>query len=155
MTPTIRPLTEPDLPQLHQMICALAAHHGDTPDVNPTQLRRDVFGPQRWFTVLVADMGPKGLVGYTALLPLGQLQMGARGMDMHHLFVRPACRGQGIGKALMDAAQTHCRSLGCKIMTVGTHPDNHAAAQFYQTHGFAPRPASGPRFSMPLDHPLT
>jgi len=155
MTPTIRPVTDADLPQLHQMICALAAHHGDTPNVNPNQLRKDFIGPSRWYRVLVADAGPAGLVGYAALLPLGQLQSSSKGMDLHHLFVRPSVRGTGVGRALIDASNALCRALGCSLMTVGTHPDNHAAAQFYETRGFVPRHPSGPRFAMALDQPPT
>ncbi|MEP1356141.1 MAG: hypothetical protein ABJX32_07470 [Tateyamaria sp.] len=44
MTTNIRPVQEKDLPQLHHMICALAAHHGDVPDINPSHLARDVLG---------------------------------------------------------------------------------------------------------------
>ncbi|WP_299292436.1 GNAT family N-acetyltransferase [uncultured Tateyamaria sp.] len=155
MAPTIRPVTETDLPQLHQLICALAAHHGDTPNVNPNQLRKDVIGPSPWYRVLVAEAGSKGLIGYAALLPLGQLQSSAKGMDMHHLFVRPSARGTGVGRALVAACHDLCRTLGCSLMTVGTHPDNHAAAQFYETRGFVPRLPSGPRFAISLDQPLT
>ncbi|WP_299282673.1 GNAT family N-acetyltransferase [uncultured Tateyamaria sp.] len=154
MTFTIRPVDPADIPALHMMICALAAHHGDTPNINPTHLRRDVLGTCPWYTVLVAEQDA-ALIGYAALLPLGQLQFGARGMDMHHLFVRDHRRGQGVGAALVSASQAHCRKVGCTVLTVGTHPDNAKAARFYERRGFEPRSGPGPRFSIRLDQPPT
>ncbi|WP_299150427.1 GNAT family N-acetyltransferase [uncultured Tateyamaria sp.] len=154
MTFTIRPVEPADIPALHMMICALAAHHGDTPDINPTHLRRDVLGPCPWYTVLVAEQNA-ALIGYAALLPLGQLQFGARGMDLHHLFVRKPMRGQGAGAALIAACQAHCVSIGCTVLTVGTHPENAKAALFYKRRGFEARSGPGPRFSIRLDQPPT
>lgn len=155
MTTNIRPVQEKDLPQLHHMICALAAHHGDVPDINPSHLARDVLGTAPWFHVLVAAGERDCLLGYTALLPRGQLQTGVRGMDMHHLFVRDAHRGSGLGCALINAAITHCKNLRCQGITVGTHPENADAAAFYERRGFIRRDGSNPRFLMTLDQPPT
>ncbi|MEO0402299.1 MAG: GNAT family N-acetyltransferase [Pseudomonadota bacterium] len=159
MTPQTRLIQNPDLPQLHQMICALAAHHDDIPDVSPTRLKQYVSGPNPWFTVIVAHGGDANLLGYAALLPRGQLQFGRRGMDMHHLFVRPLARGKGVGRALTDAARAHSTDIGCAFLSVGTHPDNIRAGRFYEKQGFARRagsgPGSGPRFSLRLDQPPT
>ena len=155
MTPNIRLVQKKDLPQLHHMICALAAHHGDVPDINPSHLARDVLGAAPWFHVLVAAGENACLHGYTALLPRGQLQMGTRGMDMHHLFVREGHRGKGLGCALISAAVTHCKKLGCQGMTVGTHPENPEAAAFYERRGFVRRDGNSPRFMMALTQPPT
>ncbi|MEO9572761.1 MAG: GNAT family N-acetyltransferase [Tateyamaria sp.] len=155
MTTNIRPVQEKDLPQLHHMICALAAHHGDVPDINPSHLARDVLGRIPWFHVFVAAGEGACLHGHTALLPRGQLQMGIRGMDMHHLFVREGHRGNGIGCALHNTAITHCKNLGCHGMTVGTHPNSAEAAAFYERRGFIRRDGSSPRFRMTLDQPPT
>jgi len=37
-----------DLPRLETMICALAQHHGDVPDINAQTLKRDIFGAAPW-----------------------------------------------------------------------------------------------------------
>ena len=155
MTIDTRLLQPDDLPKLHQMICALAAHHGDTPDVNPNRLKADVLGENPWYTVIVAQRKADGLLGYAALLPLGQLQYGVRGMDMHHLFVRDGVRGTGVGAVLVTAAQSHCRAVGCAYLMVGTHPDNTEAARFYERRGFTRRDGSPPRFVIRLDQPPT
>lgn len=143
---TIRRPTKDDLPQLEEMIRALAAHHDDVAEVDPAQLARDILGPARWFTTFVA--ADPSLVGYVSLIPMGQLQFGRRGYDMHHLFVHVSARGDGWGRALVDAACAHARAVGCSFVTVGTAPDNDAAGAFYEHLGFARRVASGPRFGM-------
>lgn len=79
-----------------------------------------------------------------------QLQFGARGMDMHHLFIDPAFRRQGVGRSLVDACKLEAASLSCRYLAVGTHPDNHEAQAFYASLGFERRDAHPPRFSVRL-----
>ncbi len=141
---SIRPVREDDLPDLHRMVTALAAHHGDVATLTLDALRDDTIGESPWLYVLVAQV--EGLVGYAALCPMTQLQFGVRGMDMHHLFVRADMRRCGVGRALIDASMRLTRDLGCRFMTVGTHPENAEAAKVYLAAGFDPLPPSGPRF---------
>lgn len=145
----IRPVTENDLPDVLNMIRALARHHGDTPQLSLQDLSRDALGPAPWLTILVATQGA-ARIGYAALCPLIQLQFGARGMDMHHLFVGQCARGAGVGRALIIAAQEAARAQDCRYMTVGTHPDNAAAGAVYLASGFDRLPSPGPRFRIRL-----
>lgn len=150
----IRAMTQSDVPQVVTMIAGLAACHDDQPDIDAKRLARDALGAHPWLTVLVADGGSQ-LLGYAALIPMAQLQFGARGMDMHHLFVCRDARGNGVGAALVRACQQEARACDCQFMTVGTHPDNHKAGRFYERCGFLRRGGSGPRFSLRLDQPPT
>lgn len=147
--PLIRPANPADCTALCQMIGLLAQHHGDTPGLTPADLDRDLFGPQSWAEVLVAD-GPTGLMGYAALTRAVQLQHGGRTMDLHHLFVQEAARGQGLGKALVQAAIDLAQSRGCLWLTVGTAPDNLAAQAVYPKLGFKAYVPQGARFSFDL-----
>lgn len=140
-----------DLPDLLDMIAGLARFHDDVPTVRAGDLRRDLCGPQPWYTVIVAQAPDAGPHGYAALTRMGQLQFGVRGMDIHHLFVRDGARGNGVGTALLAACQAQARAQGCAFLSVGTHPDNTAAGRFYETRGFTRRSGSGPRFSQRLD----
>lgn len=145
----IRDVTSADLPELLEMVQALAQHHGDAPQVTLADLRRDCLGDAPWLRVLVAARAGQ-MLGYAALCPLAQMQFGVRGMDMHHLFVVPQARGIGVGRRLIEASLTLARKLECRYMTVGTHPDNHAAGAVYQAMAFQPLPPSGPRFRIRL-----
>ena len=149
MDMTIRPMVAIDLPQVVEMAHALAAHHRDCATLDVATLERDALGAVPWVTVLVAQWST-GLVGYAALLPLAQLQFGARGMDMQNLFVQHRARGQGVGAALVEGCEAHAKALGCRYLAVGTHPDNTAAQRVYETLGFERRPAPGPRFGKRL-----
>ena len=100
--PPIRPAQKSDLPMVLDLAHALAAYHGDTATLTLAALERDCLGPAPWLTLLVAE-GVTGLHGYAALCPQMQLQFGARGMDLHHLFVCDTARGRGIGRALIQA----------------------------------------------------
>ncbi len=145
MNITIRPALPVDRPGLLSMISALAAHHGDTAAVTDSTLDRDVFGHRPWYQVIVAADGA-ALAGYAALLPLGQLQFGRRGMDLHHLFVGPGHRRMGIGKALIAASIAAARNRHCDYLMVGTHEDNTLAQAYYRGLGFAVANAQGTRF---------
>ena len=99
--------------------------------------------------VLVAEAN-KVMIGYTALLPVVQLQFGRIGCDIHHLYVCPEWRGQSVGRALIRAAWDQAESSGCEVLTVGAESRNTSAQAFYQANGFALRPPTGPRYAKPL-----
>ena len=145
----IRHASPADGPRIVQMVGQLAAHHDDTPSLTLADLSRDLFCETPWISILVAEMGGE-LIGYAAMCGLIQLQFGARGMDLHHLFTDPACRGRGIGRGLVEACKLEATSLSCRYLTVGTHPNNHAAQAFYASLGFERRDAHPPRFSIRL-----
>ncbi len=144
--PKIRRALPGDLPGLVDMITALAAHHDDTSPVTPATLSRDLFSNPAWAQVLVAERQDGQLAGYASLLPRYRMQFGQKGLDLHHLFVRPEWRGQGLGKRLIKACLAVGEELGCTAMTVGTDPENETAQDIYLHLGFRPSPASGPAF---------
>ena len=146
----IRDAQPDDLPRLLSMIYALAKHHGDVADVSASALERDLFGAPPWVHALVAERDGQ-LVGYAALCPLAQLQMGLRGVDMHHLFVEKPFRGKGIGRHLIEGSKQKARALSCRYMMVGTHPDNSDAQAAYLACGFEQRHRTHPRFRIALD----
>jgi ribosomal protein S18 acetylase RimI-like enzyme len=57
-------------------------------------------------------------------------------LNVHDLAVRPGCRGQGIGEALLAAAEAEARRRGCGKLTLEVQDDNHPARRLYQRVGF-------------------
>lgn len=55
---------------------------------------------------------------------------------INYLAVAPDCRRQGIGKALMDAAETALRALGCPKINLQVRRTNSAVIAFYHALGF-------------------
>jgi len=146
----IRAAIADDTDQLLEMVSALADHHGDRAQIAASDLARDALGDHPWVQVLVCELRGR-LIGYAALLPLMQLQFSKRGMDLHHLFVAADYRGNGIGRALINAAKDLARNHLCSYLVVGTDPGNTDAQAAYLACGFQPVNCFPPRFRIGLD----
>jgi len=59
------------------------------------------------------------------------------------LYVVPPRRGQGIGRALMEAALRLARDEGADYMDLGTSEDDTAARGLYESLGFTNRDSGG------------
>ncbi|MBW4709400.1 GNAT family N-acetyltransferase [Roseobacter sp. YSTF-M11] len=143
-------MTEEDLPRVQEMVEKLAEHHGDIATVTVEELARDVLGANPWVRILIAEQ-QGDVVGYAALCPVAQMQFGARGMDLQHLFVEARARRMGAGKALIRASQKQARAEGCTYLSVGTHPENTLVHDIYPAMGFDRLDPPGPRFRIALD----
>ena len=67
-------------------------------------------------------------------------------LNVHDLAVHPAHRGQGVGQALLVAAEQHARARGCCKLTLEVLTGNGPALRSYLRFGFAPYaldPAAG------------
>ena len=67
-------------------------------------------------------------------------------MNIHDIAVLPAHRGQGVGQALLAAAEAHARERRCCKLTLEVLTGNAAARRSYERFGFAPYvldPAAG------------
>ncbi len=110
-------------------------------------LEEDLFGSAPWIYALVAEQYGS-LLGYALLCRVYRAQFGERGFDLRHLFVAEQARGAGLGKRLVKAALDEARLCRCAFLVVGTHPDNAAAQQFYESLGFERVAGTGPRFRL-------
>jgi GNAT superfamily N-acetyltransferase len=54
------------------------------------------------------------------------------------LFVTPAARGKGLGRALIEGCEAWARSRGHKLLTVGVLAKNPSAIRAYEGAGYAP-----------------
>ncbi len=86
--------------------------------------------------ILIAR-GSGGIVGCVALRPMDEPGV----CEMKRLFVDPAGRGLGVGKALVAAVVELGRSLGYGEMRLDTLPSMESAIGLYERAGFVRIPA--------------
>jgi len=86
--------------------------------------------------ILLVGDGPDGL----AVLRLREA-IWSSGLECYlaELYVTPARRGQGLGRALMESAIQEARDRGADSMEIGVDEPDHVARHLYESLGFANR----------------
>lgn len=56
--------------------------------------------------------------------------------ELQRIYLLPACKGRGIGTALLEDALRFCRDKAASDVYVGVWAENTAAQAFYRRHGF-------------------
>ena len=87
-------------------------------------------------TVLLGGAGPHGLA---VLRFRPAIWMEALDCYLEELYVVPDRRGEGLGRALMEAAIDLARREGAAHMDLGTSEDDVAARALYESFGFSNR----------------
>jgi GNAT superfamily N-acetyltransferase len=75
------------------------------------------------------------LLGYACLYWSFTSVVPAETVLMNDLFVVPAARGRGVGRALIEAAAAEGRKRGAQRLEWVTAPDNETAQRLYDTTG--------------------
>lgn len=103
---------------------------------------RDARGRSEDSVVLVADAGGD-LAGTITWCPEGsshrEIAEPGEG-EFRSLGVAPACRGQGVGRALVLACLDRARESGCHAVVLSSSSDMTAAHRVYAALGFARLP---------------
>jgi GNAT superfamily N-acetyltransferase len=75
------------------------------------------------------------LLGYACLYWHFTSLVPAETVLMNDLYVDPAARGQGVGRALIEASATVARERGAHRLEWATAPDNETAQRLYDSTG--------------------
>jgi ribosomal protein S18 acetylase RimI-like enzyme len=102
-------------------------------------VRRDLIGGLRQHpTTLIFLAWQDGRAIGIAVCFLGFSTFHARPLiNIHDLAVLPDCRGQGIGRRLLDAVAEKARQSQCCKLTLEVQENNHRARRLYEAAGFA------------------
>jgi L-amino acid N-acyltransferase YncA len=84
------------------------------------------------FVALDAD---RGLVGWVACSPTSTRPV-YRGVVEHSVYVDPAARGRGVGRALLDALVASTEAAGIWTIQSGIFPENVASLALHRAAGF-------------------
>jgi GNAT superfamily N-acetyltransferase len=144
---TIRSAEPADTPR----IATLLEQLGYPATVAAVRARLDDWSADRRGLVLVADVA--GVVaGVAALHAIPLLERDGHRARLVALVVDDAYGGQGLGRALVTAAEREARRLGCRDMEITSSRERDAAHRFYRRAGYADTCGSAARFLKVLDN---
>jgi ribosomal protein S18 acetylase RimI-like enzyme len=87
-------------------------------------------------SVLIVATARDETVGFCQMYPTFCSLRTAPAFVLYDLFVAPAARGAGVGKALMLAAERHARDCGAARIELATARSNAAAQALYESLGW-------------------
>jgi GNAT superfamily N-acetyltransferase len=136
---TIRPAVPADLAQIGALIRELAEYERLEADVTMTEddLGAGLFGPRPYAEVLIAEEA-EGVVGFALFFHSFSTFLGKPGIYLEDLFVRPAHRGQGTGRALLSRLAALAVERGCARMEWSVLDWNEPSIKFYVSLGAEP-----------------
>jgi GNAT superfamily N-acetyltransferase len=132
----IRPATRADVPLLLALIGELADYERLRHEVvlDAELLERHLFGERPAAEVALAEVGGEA-VGYALFFPTFSTFLGRPGMWLEDLFVQPARRGAGIGRALLVHVAGLAVARGCGRLEWSALDWNEPALAFYRGLG--------------------
>jgi ribosomal protein S18 acetylase RimI-like enzyme len=132
----IEPLAEAELETLLPMIAAYQEFY-EAEDIR-TDRNRDFFrrfiSPSDEGMLLGAWRGGE-LVGYACLYWHFSSTRAVETVLMNDLYVAASCRGQGVGRALIEASAAVARERGADHLEWSTRPSNETAQRLYDAMG--------------------
>jgi ribosomal protein S18 acetylase RimI-like enzyme len=142
---SVRRGTPDDAAQIGRLLHAFNTEYDDyTPGPEALAERAAAMMAAQEIFVLLAGDGPDGI----ALLTIRtQIWTGEPDAYLQELYVVPDRRGQGLGRALLEASMELAREQGATHIDLGTSEDDTEALGLYKSAGFTNREGSpdGPR----------
>ena len=134
----------PDSPVARELVTELEAHLAPQyPDESRHGLSvQQLLDQGVDFFVIRVDGAPAGCGGV--------LCVGDEYGELKRMYVRPAYRGMGLGRRLLDRLTEHARSLGLPLLRLETGIHQTAAIALYEAAGFRRCPPFGPYRDDPL-----
>jgi GNAT superfamily N-acetyltransferase len=139
---TIEPATEADLPLIRALIGELADYEklADEAVATLDSLRDSLFGSRPSAETLIARSGGES-AGFALFFHNYSTFLGRHGLYLEDLYVRPAFRGRGIGRALLVHLARLALARGCGRFQWAVLDWNRPARDFYESLGALPHPS--------------
>jgi GNAT superfamily N-acetyltransferase len=136
MFPQIRPATAADVALILEFIRDLAVYEKLLPEVEATEerLRATLFGPQPAAECILA-FAAGAPAGFAVYFTNYSTFLAKPGLYLEDLFVKPAFRGHGIGKALLLHLAKLANVRGYGRMEWSVLDWNQPAIEFYEALG--------------------
>lgn len=134
--PTLRPAVPADVPAIVGLIRELAAYERleHLVETTPETLHPHLFGPKPVVEAVVAVRGD-AVVGFALFFTNFSTFLGRPGLYLEDLYVQPAHRGSGTGKALLQHLGALAVARGCGRFEWSVLDWNESAIRFYEKMG--------------------
>ncbi|HEV7161671.1 MAG TPA: GNAT family N-acetyltransferase [Solirubrobacteraceae bacterium] len=134
--PRIRPAQPEDVTLLLDLFRELAVYEKleDQVQANEERLHTALFGERPAAETLIAEVAGE-TAGYALFFPTFSTFLSIQGIWLEDLFVRPAQRGGGVGKALLAAVAAVARTRGAERLEWSALDWNELALGFYERIG--------------------
>ena len=133
---SIEPATAADVPEILRLIRALAEYEKLSHEVVATEesIRKSLFGADPAAEALMARVDAHA-VGFAVVFRNYSTFRGKAGLYLEDLFVEPAYRGHGCGRALLLAVAQLAVRRGCERLDWSVLDWNAPAIGFYKSVG--------------------
>ena len=137
----IRPAQPADIPTIAALIRELAAYEHLEHEVvlDEAELHDHLFGPRPYAEVLIAEADVGAVAGFALFFHNYSTFLSRPGIYLEDLFVRPAVRGHGLGRALLIALAQLARERGCGRIEWSVLDWNEPSIAFYDSLGALPK----------------
>ncbi len=132
----LRPATPADVPAIVGLITELAVFEKleHLVEVTPERLEPQLFGPNPPAEAVVAEVGGQ-VVAFALFFRNFSTFLGKPGLYLEDLYVQPAHRGTGLGKALLRHLGALAVERGCGRFEWSVLDWNERAIRFYEAMG--------------------
>lgn len=137
---TLRPAAPADIPLLIELITELADYERLVHEVkaDAQRMHEHLFGPRPYAEVLIGEVD--GVTqGFALFFHNYSTWLSQPGIYLEDLYVRPAARGAGLGKALLTELARLAVERGCGRLEWSVLDWNEPAIGFYQSLGARPQ----------------
>ncbi len=150
----IRPATPDDAATIANLVYELAVYEKleQYARATPDDFRQHLFGPRPYAEAMMAEVDGEP-AGFALFFPTFSTFRGQPGLYLEDIYVKPAHRGQGIGKTLLAALARLAIDRGLGRLEWAVLNWNSPAIGFY--HGLGARPLDDWTTYRLSDAPLT
>src|SRR5262245_65912942 len=133
----VREAAELDVPLIATLIRELSEYERLLDKVRTTEerLRAALFGPNRYAEVAIAEDNTGRPLGFALFFHNFSTFLGLPGIYLEDLIVRPAHRGLGVGRALLEYLGRLARDRNCGRLEWSGLDWNETAIGFYRRLG--------------------
>jgi GNAT superfamily N-acetyltransferase len=129
-------VVRPPVPDDFRRMADLAGQLGYPCTEQQVRERAEEMANSREQAVFVAERPGEGVAGWIGVFIFRAVEL-EKCAEISGLIVDEAARSQGVGKALLDAAEAWARSAGCEAISVHSNIKRQRAHGFYMRNGYA------------------